>query len=108
MVQHQKEPEVLVKEVVDLVVTEGPRVGVCNDISVGTNQVSVASLYFVSSLFLRNSTSIFRKSVEDTGATSTSFLACVGALSLLHNSVIRIRNGRDVWCFFARMLIFKA
>lgn len=96
------------KEIVELVVPEDTRERVCNDVSIGTDLVVVASFYFFSSWSLRNTTLIFRILIEVVGTNSTSLLASLVTLDLLHNSVISIGKKRDVRFCIARICICEA
>lgn len=73
------------KEVVDLAIPEGPRVGVCNVVSVGTDRVTTTSFRFFSCWAYRNSASIFQISVEVVVINSRSLLSSLGNLAILHN-----------------------
>lgn len=65
-------------------------------------------LFFLSTLSFRYSTSNLLMSVEDVIVISTSFLASLGTLSLLHSAIITRGNLIEVWLRFARILISEA
>uniref|UniRef100_M1D9L8 Uncharacterized protein n=1 Tax=Solanum tuberosum TaxID=4113 RepID=M1D9L8_SOLTU len=89
-------------------IPEGPGAGVGKEASAGVDPMARTSFYFFFAWSLGYSASIFRILVEAMTANSISFFAAVGTRDLLHNVVINIGKGRDVWLFFARIWISKA
>lgn len=97
--------DVLTYEIVKLVRIENL---VCPDSLIGITHVAWSSFCIFSPWSLIYSASIFRISVDLEGVTSISFLASVGTLVFLYNSVINTWKARDIKFCYSCMLIFKA